>query len=127
LPNDSEDPGEASIPDLVHQLVDEAGYVVRAELNLFRQVALYRATKARNGAIALAVGAVLFLAALIVLLVMLAQGLAVLIGPVAAGFVVAGIVAIAGFLLVRYGAGRINVLMGDEEERQALRNGERKA
>ncbi|MGE5722160.1 MAG: hypothetical protein ACM3YM_06835, partial [Sphingomonadales bacterium] len=78
-------------------------------------------------AIALAVGAVLFLAALIVLLVMLAQGLAVLIGPVAAGLVVAGIVALAGFLLVRYGAGRINVLIGDEEERQALKNGERKA
>jgi hypothetical protein len=69
----------------------------------------------------------LALGGLITLLVMLAVGLAYHIGPVGAGLVVAGVTAIFAFLLIRFGAGRLNVLGGDAEEKQALERGERRA
>jgi hypothetical protein len=122
-----EDPADAPIAELVHQLVEDGRSVARAELNLYREIALYRIGKAKAGAIAIAVGALLALAAFITLFVMLAEGLAVLIGPVAAGLVVAGIGAIAALLLIRFGASRMAVLGGDKEERQALERGESKA
>jgi putative superfamily III holin-X len=122
-----EDPAETPIAELVHQLVEDGRSVARAELNLYREIALYRIGKAKAGAIAITVGALLALAAFITLFVMLAEGLAVLIGPVAAGLVVAGIAAIAAFLLIRFGAGRLAVLGGDMEERHALERGESKA
>jgi predicted transporter len=121
-----EDPSETSIAELFHQLVDDSRQVVHAEINLYREIALHRANKAKGGLIALAVGAVMFLGALIVLILMLAEGLAIHIGPVAAGLVVAGVVAILGYLLIRYGASRLSVLTGDEEERGALSRAERK-
>ena len=120
-----EDPSDTSIAELFHQLVEDSRQVVRTEVNLYREIALYRASKAKAGLIALGLGAVLFLGALIVLLVMLAEGLALYIGPVGAGLVIAGLVAIASYLLVRFGAGRLRVLGGDEEERKALSRAER--
>ena len=121
-----EDPAETSIAELFHQLVDDSRQVIRTEVNLYREIALYRANKAKPGLIALAIGGVLFLAALIVLILMLAEGLAVQIGPVAAGLVVAGAVALLGYILVRYGTKRLGVLAGDEEERKAISRAERK-
>jgi hypothetical protein len=123
LPTQLEDPADASIAELVHQLVEDGRTVARAELNLYREIALYRIGKAKSGAIALAIGALLALAAFITLFVMLAEGLAVQIGPVAAGLIVAGAGAIAAFLLIRFGASRLAVLGGDQEERQALERG----
>lgn len=122
-----EDPADSSIADLFHQLLEDSGDFVRAEINLYREIGLHRARKAKNGVIALALAAVLFLSGLIVLLVMLAQGLAIHIGPVGAGLVVAGVVFAAGVVLARYGIARMGALSGDMEERTALRNGERKA
>lgn len=127
MPTRLEDPAETSIGELVQQLVEDGRSVARAELSLYREIALYRINKAKTGAIALAVGALLALAALITLLVMLAQGLAVRIGPVAAGLVVAGIAAVLAFLLIRFGIGRLAVLGGDKDERQAIARGEDKA
>jgi hypothetical protein len=122
-----EDPDETSIGDLFHQLVEEGREVARAEINLYRQIALYRAQKAKAGAIALGAGAVLLLAALIVLLVMFAIGLAVHIGAFWAGLIVAGLAGLAGVMLLRFGAMRVAVLAGDQEEMAALRDGEKKA
>jgi hypothetical protein len=124
LPTRLEDPADTSIAELVHQLVEDGRSVARAEINLYREIALYRIGKAKAGAIALAVGALLALAAFITLFVMLAEGLAVLIGPVAAGLVVAGVAAMAAFLLIRFGVSRLAVLGGDKEEQQALARGE---
>ena len=122
-----EDPADSSIGDLFHQLADDASALFRAEANLYKQVAQHRVGKARNGIIAILAGAVLGLVAVIVLLVMLAIGLATLIGPVAGGLIVAGAAGVAALLLVRWGAGGLGSLGGDEEERAALVNGERKA
>jgi uncharacterized membrane protein len=121
-----EDPSETSIGELFHQLVDDSRQVIRTEIDFYREIALYRANKAKAGLAALAVGGVLFLAALIVLILMLAEGLAIQIGPVAAGLVVAGVVALIGYGLVRYGTRRLAVLAGDEEERKAISQAERK-
>ena len=127
MPTRLEDPAESSIAELMQQLVEDGRSVARAELALYREIALYRINKAKTGAIALAAGALLALAALITLLVMLAQGLAVRIGPIAAGLVVAGIAAILAFLLIRFGVSRLAVLGGDKYERRALERGEVKA
>jgi len=121
-----EDPGDARLADLFHQLVDDGTDVVRAEINLYKQVALHRAGKARNGLIAVAIGAVLMLGALITLLVMLAISLGTLIGPLGGGIVVTVAAAGVAFLLVRTGIGSLRVLGGDEEERAALRSGGRR-
>jgi hypothetical protein len=70
---------------------------------------------------------VLGLAAPVVLLVMLAIGLAVKIGPIGAGLVVAGAAALVALLLIRFGATRLRALGGDAEERQAIERAERRA
>jgi hypothetical protein len=121
-----EDPADTSIAELFHQLVDDGGNVVRAEINLYKQVARYRFARAGGAIAALIVGAMLLFAALIVLLVMVALALAFEIGPVGAGLVVAAAASLIGGLLLRYGIGAIAVLGGDEDERRALRKGKQK-
>ena len=121
-----EDPAEESIADLFHQLVDDGGNLVRAEANFYKQIALHRASKARNGLIALVAGGLMMFAAVIVLLTMIALGLATRIGPIGAGFVVTAVTAAGGGLLIRWGAVRVRALGGDEEEKTAIRQaGER--
>jgi hypothetical protein len=121
-----DDPADESIADLFHQLVDEGGKVVKAEVNLYKEIARHRAAKARNGLIALVAGGILAFDALIVLLIMLAQGLAVQIGPVVSGLIVATLLAIPAYLLVRFGSDRLGALGGDEEEQAALRAAEQR-
>jgi hypothetical protein len=58
------------------------------------------------------------------LLLGLVLGLAILIGPVASGLVIAGLLAGGGYLLVRAGLSGLRALGGDEEERAALKRGE---
>jgi hypothetical protein len=126
LATPAEDPADNSIAELFHQLVDDGGNVVRAEVNLYKQVARYRLAKARGALAALVVGGLLLFAGLIVLLVMVALALAFEIGPVGAGLVVAAAAALIGGLLLRYGIGAFAVLAGDEDERKALRKGKQK-
>jgi hypothetical protein len=116
----AEDPADSNLADLFHQLVDDGRTFVRAEINLYRQIALHRASKARNGLIALAVGGVLLFAALLVLLIMIALWLTAYMGPIAAGLIVAVVVGLGGFLLIRAGAANLGALGGDEEEKAAL-------
>jgi hypothetical protein len=94
---------------------------------LVRAIARYRVDKAEGGLIALAAGGILLVAALVVLLVMLTIWLAAFVGPIGAGLIVATPSALGGLLLVRSGYARAKVLLGDDEDRQALRSGERKA
>ncbi len=122
-----DNPADASIGDLFHQLVDDGKSYARAETNLFKEIARYRVGKARNGIIALAATWFLLNAALIAFFVGLVMGLADLIGPVAAGFAVLAVTGIVGFLLVRYGIGKLSALGGDAEEKAALQAGERRA
>jgi hypothetical protein len=122
-----DNPSDASVADLFHQLVDNGRGLIGAEVNLYKQIAAYRASKAKNGIVALAAALFLLNAALVAFFVGLVIGLADLIGPVASGAVVLVVTGIIGFLLVRYGAGKLAVLGGDPEEKAALAAGERRA
>ena len=115
---------ESSIGELFGKLGDEARAYARAEAGLFRAIARHRLGRARNGAIALVAAALLANAALIVLLLGLAFELALITSPAIGSLIVAAVVLVAAFLLVRYGAPKLGALGGDEEERAALRTGE---
>jgi hypothetical protein len=127
LSSQLDDQPEPSIAELIEQLVEDARDFARAEANLYKAIALYRLSQARVGLIALGAGALLLLAALISLLVMLAIGLTLYLGPIGAGLVVGGAALVAGYLLVRYGLGHLEGLLGDEVEARALREGEEQA
>ena len=122
-----DDPADASIGDLFHQLVDEGKSYAQAEANLYKQIARYRVGKAKNGIIALAATLFLLNAALVAFFVGLVMGLADLIGPVGSGFVVLAVTGAIGFLLVRFGVGKLSALGGDAEEKAALKAGEQRA
>jgi hypothetical protein len=122
----ADDPAESSIGDLFHQLVDDGRNLVSAEVNLYKQIATYRAGKAKNGIIALVAGGLLAYAALIAFLVGLVMGLADLIGPVLGGVVVLAVCGAVAFFLVRYGAAKLSALGGDDDEQAALKRGEQR-
>jgi hypothetical protein len=123
----TDSPADSSIGDLFHQLVDDGRSLVSAEVNLYKQVALYRAGKAKSGIVALIAGGLLAYAALIAFLVGLVMGLADLIGPVAGGLAVLAVAGIVAFLLVRFGIAKMAALGGDPEEKAALKTGEQRA
>jgi hypothetical protein len=111
---------ESTIGELFGRLAEDGKAYARAEVNLYRAIAARRLGQARNGAIALVAALFLVNAALIALLVGFALQLAKWIGPALGGLVVFLAVGVVGFLLVRYGAGKLGALAGDEDERKAL-------
>ncbi|HEX8257716.1 MAG TPA: phage holin family protein [Allosphingosinicella sp.] len=123
----TQNPVDPSIGDLIHQLVDDGRSLVGAEVNLYKQVALYRAGKAKTGIAALVAGGLLAFAGLIAFMVGLVMGLADLIGPVAGGLVVLAVTGIVAFILARWGAAKMSALSGDPEEKAALKAGEQRA
>ncbi|MDP8913125.1 MAG: phage holin family protein [Pseudomonadota bacterium] len=123
----ADDPADSSIGDLFHQLVDDGRAFVTAEANLYKQIATYRAGKAKNGIVALVAGGLLAYAALIAFLVGLVIGLADFMGPVLGGLVVLAVSGGVAFLLIRYGVDKMSALGGDAEEKAALKRGEQRA
>ena len=103
---------------------DDAKSYAAAEAKLYQAIARRRIDRARNGAIALVVAALLANATLSVLLIGFALQLAEYVGPALGGLIVTVIVLGIAFLLVRYGAGKLGALGGDPEERAALAAGE---
>lgn len=118
------DPREESIGDLVNRLVDDARAYARAEVEVVRQIARHRAGKAKTGLILLVAGAVLLVSSLTALLLGLVLGLAIWIGPIGSGLVIAALLAGGGYLLVRSGLAGLRALAGDDEERAAIKRGE---
>lgn len=113
-------PEEPSIGDLFGRLADDAKAYIRAEAELCKAIALHRLGAARNGAIAMVAALFLMNAALVTLVVCFALVLAPAVGPILAGIIVFVAVAIISLLLVLYGASRLKLLGGDEEERKVL-------
>jgi hypothetical protein len=118
---------DASIGDLFARLTEDGKAFARAEVGLYRAIAKRRIGKAAGGAIALVAAYLLLNAALITLIVCIAMALATLIGPLLAGLATFAVVGLIAFLLVRWGAGKLSALGGDEEEKAALTAGERLA
>jgi Putative Actinobacterial Holin-X, holin superfamily III len=116
---------ERSIGELFGQLSDDARSYAAAEAKLYQAIARRRVGRARNGAIALVVAALLANAALIVLLIGFSLELALYINPALAGLAVTLVVLGIAFFLVRYGAAKLGALGGDPEERAALQAGEK--
>ena len=120
----ADNPADNSLGDLFHQLVDDGRSLVSAEVDLYKQIALYRAGKAKSGIIALAAAGFLAYAGLIAFLVGVVLGLADLIGPILGGLVVLLVSGIISYILVRYGLSKVSALGGDAEEKEALKAGE---
>lgn len=120
----ADDPRDESIGDLFGRLVDDGRAYAKAEIDLYREIALHRAGRARAGLIALAAGAVLLLSSLTALILGLVLGLAALIGPLLAGLAVAALLALIGYLLIRYGIAGLKALKGGGDEDEALKRGE---
>ncbi|HEX8064706.1 MAG TPA: phage holin family protein [Allosphingosinicella sp.] len=116
---------ERSIGELFGQLSDDAKGYAAAEAKLYQAIARRRVGRAKNGAIALVVAALLANAALSVLLIGLSLELALHVGPALGGLIVTVAVLGIAFLLVRYGASKLGALGGDPEEQAALRAGEK--
>ena len=117
-------PQEDSIADLVGRLIDNGRDVARAEVNLYKQIALRRSAKAKSGLVQLVAAGILAWFAGLALTFGLGLALAPLIGPLAAGLVLAAVMSAAAWFLLRKGLGGMKALSGDEEERQALHRGE---
>lgn len=116
------------IGDIVSRLIDDGKSLARAELDLMKAVARYRAEMARSGAILLGGGIVLVIAGFVGLVVGLVLGLSPIIGPVLAGVAVLAVTGVVGFLLIRAGGRKLAVLTsGTEAEREALTEGKREA
>jgi hypothetical protein len=124
---DSGEPREESIGDLLGRLAEDGRAFVKAEIGVYKAIAARRAARARNGLIAMAVGAVLMIASITALLLGLVLWLATLIGPLLAGVAVAALLVLTGFVLVRVGIAGLKALGGDEAEREALSRGDDQA
>ena len=122
--NPTDSPADTSIGDLFGRLVDDGRTLVRAEVGLYKQIALYRANKAKLGLAALVAGGLLAFAGLIASLVGVVIGLTDLVGGVAAGLIVLAVTSLIAFLMFRWGAGKMVALSGDGEERTAIAAGE---
>jgi hypothetical protein len=119
-------PPEPSIGDLFGRLADDGKAYVRAEAGVYKAIATRRIGNAKSGVVALVAAFLLLNAALITLLVCFALGLVPIMGPVLAGLLVFAVVAVISFVLVRFGAARMQALGGDAEEKAALAATERR-
>ena len=116
---------ESSLGDLFGRLAEDGRAYAKAEAGLYKAIALRRAGKAKSGAIALVVAALLANAALITLLIGIALELSIHVGRFLGALITALGAGLVAFLLIRFGAQRMKALSGDEEERKALEAGER--
>jgi hypothetical protein len=122
-----EDPADTPIGDLFQQLVDDGRSFLKAETNLYTEIARYRVGKAKFGIVGLVAAIFIVNAGLVAAFVGLVMGLATLVGPVLAGILVLLAATVAGGLLARWGAGKLAALGGDTEEKAALKAGELRA
>lgn len=93
-----------SLPQLVADLTHDLSTLVRKESELVRVEFKENLQQVARGGAKLAVGAVLLLAALMVLLQTLVLGLSKVMDPVWASLLVGVVVAVVGFVLLRNGA-----------------------
>ena len=121
------DPKDESIGELLGRLAEDGRAYVRAEIGVYKAIAARRAARARNGLIALLIGAVLLISSITALLFGLVLWVATLVGPLPAGLIVAAVLILIGFILVKLGISGLKALGGDEAEREALARGDDQA
>lgn len=116
-------PQEDSIADLVGRLVDEGRDVARAEVSLYKQIALRRSARAKSGLVMLVAAGILAWFAGLALTFGLVLALATLVGPLASGLALALAMGVPAYFLLQKGLAGMKALSGDEEERSALQRG----
>lgn len=108
--------GREGLGDLFARLIDNAGNVVRAEMNVYRQSLLYRAEMTRGGLIRLAVAFGLFLGALLCLMIGALLELATVVGPLAAGAILAVGGGLIGLLLANAGRRELAAVLDADDD-----------
>ncbi len=98
---------DETIGDLFGQLIEDSADLVRAEVNVYRRLALLRLAQARTALIMAVGGLMLVMASVIALLLGLVLGLAKWIGPVGAGVAVTLAALGIGGLLLRLAFSRL--------------------
>ena len=96
-----------SIGGLFARLADDASALIRAEVNVYRAEAMHRLAVSRAGLILIATAVLLILAALTSLLTMVAIALTPRCGPLGAGLIVAIVVLVGAYVLIRMGMARL--------------------
>jgi hypothetical protein len=119
-PVDSQD---ESITALAERLVDDVRGYAEAELGLWKAIVEYRAVRARQALVMLAIGWFLLLAAMTALVIGAMVWLTQLFGPLVAGLGVGMPLALGGYLLVRIGWAGIKGLGRDSHEQAAIERG----
>lgn len=92
-----------SIPELLRDLANDVTRLIRNEIGLARAETTEGLSRMAAGAAMMAVGAILGLAALIILLDAMVYGLANHMPAWLAAVIVGGVVALIGFIMVRKG------------------------
>jgi alkylhydroperoxidase/carboxymuconolactone decarboxylase family protein YurZ len=103
-----------SIGGLFARLADDAGTLVRAEVELYRAKALHRLALSQRAIMLLASALLIAQAAVACLLVMLAIALSRWIGPIGAGIAIAAAALAIAALLARTGLQRLSRLNAEQ-------------
>ena len=107
---------DEGIGTLFTRLIDDGGQLIRAEIELYRQMSIHRLLRSRV-AVVLAVTAILLIqGSVTALLVGLLFGLARWVGPVGAGVAVCLAGLLGGALLLRAAARRIAAAVDPESD-----------
>lgn len=114
---------DESIAALAERLVDDARGYAEAEFGLWKAIIEYRAVRARQALVMLAIGWFLLLAAMTALVIGAMVRLTQLFGPLIAGLGVGVPLAVGGYLLVRAGWRGIKGLGRDIHEQAAIERG----
>jgi uncharacterized protein YacL len=101
---------ESSFASLLKDLIAEVGQLFRQELRLARAETTENLAHAQNGTIAIVVGLLLAFCALLILLQAVVIALSAIIPPWAASVVVAAVVAIIAFALIRGGQSSLKLM-----------------
>ena len=107
---------DETIGDLFGQLIEDGADLVRAEVNVYRRLALLRLAQARIAIILGVCGLMLVMASIIALLLGLVLGLAKWVGPVGAGVLVTLAALAIGGLLLRFAVVRLGAVAAKGSE-----------
>lgn len=98
---------QRSLGSLVTELTEEVTTLFRQEVELVKTEASAKARSAKNGGIAVAIGATIAFAGILVLLMAAAYGLAAVMDPGWASLIVGGAALIIGAIIAMVGARRL--------------------
>lgn len=117
------EPRDESIGALIARLVEDGKSYAEAEFEVLREIAGYRAVRARRALVALAAGWFLLVAAMTALMIGAVTGLAQYMSPFLAGLAVAVPLGGAGYFLVSFGWAGVKGLGRDKAEADAVARG----